>query len=430
MPATPTYGLPFPVLTDPADVPADVEALAEAVDDALGTVHGDAVSRTLVDAKGDILAGSAPDTLARVPVGADGYVLSGDSASPAGLKWIQLGGAYVPVSSKGQPNGVASLDSSGVIPSSQLPPIPPSGIQPSIIDAKGDLIAGQANDTPVRFAVGPDGQVLIADSASPLGLKWGPQSGGGGGGGIDPAIFDAKGDVLVASAPDTPARLGVGSNGQVLTADPAAANGLRYGERIDYENVYAPGVAYQPGDVVSYQGVQYLCVNPATGQTPPSVSGGGGAATPYALLQDQKAANTDGGGSTTGSFLTRTLNTKVSDSASIVALAANQFTLQPGTYRIRAHAPGYASGQHQTRIQNITDGTTVAYGSSEWGASATTVQNRSHVETGEFTITAAKTFELQHRFSAATATNGMGVGGQGNFGGATVFASVEIWKVA
>jgi len=291
MPTTPNFALPFPLDTDPADVPADMEELADAVDSALGQVGTASVPQSLVDAKGDLLVGSAPDTVARVPVGTNGYVLAADSPSPAGVKWIQLAGAYVAVADKGVPNGVASLDATGKVPSAQLPTIPPSGIQPTIIDAKGDLIAGAANDTPQRFAVGADGQALVADSTQPQGLKWATPSGGGGGG-IDPAIFDAKGDVLIASAPDTPARLAVGANGQVLTADPSAANGLRYGERIDYENVYSAGTAYQPGDVVTYNGVTYLCVNPATGQTPPAVTGGGGAS--VQVVTTLPASPTDG----------------------------------------------------------------------------------------------------------------------------------------
>jgi hypothetical protein len=51
----------------------------------------------------------------------------------------------------------------------------------SIIDAKGDLIAGTANDTAARLAVGTDGQVLTADAASTPGVKWAAAAGGASG---------------------------------------------------------------------------------------------------------------------------------------------------------------------------------------------------------------------------------------------------------
>jgi hypothetical protein len=46
------------------------------------------------------------------------------------------------------------------------------GIQPTIVDAKGDLIAATANDAVNRLAVGTNGQVLVADSGETTGLKW------------------------------------------------------------------------------------------------------------------------------------------------------------------------------------------------------------------------------------------------------------------
>lgn len=42
----------------------------------------------------------------------------------------------------------------------------------TIVDAKGDLIAASANDTVARLAVGSNNQVLTADSAQTLGVKW------------------------------------------------------------------------------------------------------------------------------------------------------------------------------------------------------------------------------------------------------------------
>lgn len=51
----------------------------------------------------------------------------------------------------------------------------------------------------------------------------------GGGGGIAATIVDAKGDLIAATAADTVARLAVGSNGQVLTADSGQSTGLKWG---------------------------------------------------------------------------------------------------------------------------------------------------------------------------------------------------------
>jgi hypothetical protein len=45
---------------------------------------------------------------------------------------------------------------------------------------------------------------------------------------IQPTIFDAKADILTATAADTPARLAVGANDTVLTADSTTATGLKW----------------------------------------------------------------------------------------------------------------------------------------------------------------------------------------------------------
>jgi hypothetical protein len=56
-------------------------------------------------------------------------------------------------------------------------------------------------------------------------------------GGIQPTIFDAKADLLTATAADTPARLAVGANDLVLTAASGEATGLKWA---------GAGVAYTP----------------------------------------------------------------------------------------------------------------------------------------------------------------------------------------
>jgi hypothetical protein len=53
-------------------------------------------------------------------------------------------------------------------------------IAKSIVDAKGDLVAATAADTVARLGVGANGTVLTADSAEATGLKWAAAAGGGG----------------------------------------------------------------------------------------------------------------------------------------------------------------------------------------------------------------------------------------------------------
>jgi len=48
----------------------------------------------------------------------------------------------------------------------------PNAIQNSIVDAKGDIITATADNTPARLAVGTNGQTLVADSTASTGLKW------------------------------------------------------------------------------------------------------------------------------------------------------------------------------------------------------------------------------------------------------------------
>lgn len=46
-----------------------------------------AIQGTLINAKGDLLVGTADDTVDRLPVGTNGYLLTADSAEVSGIKW-------------------------------------------------------------------------------------------------------------------------------------------------------------------------------------------------------------------------------------------------------------------------------------------------------------------------------------------------------
>jgi len=72
---------------------------------------------------------------------------------------------------------------------------------------------------------GTTGQVLSKTSNTDMDFTWVAQDDSNA---IQNAIVDAKGDLIAASAADTPARLAVGNNGETLVADSSTSTGLRY----------------------------------------------------------------------------------------------------------------------------------------------------------------------------------------------------------
>jgi hypothetical protein len=72
---------------------------------------------------------------------------------------------------------------------------------------------------------GTTGQVLSKTSGTDLAFTWVAQDDSNA---IQNAIVDAKGDIIAATANDTPARLAVGANDTVLTADSSTATGLKW----------------------------------------------------------------------------------------------------------------------------------------------------------------------------------------------------------
>jgi hypothetical protein len=86
------------------------------------------------------------------------------------------------------------------------------------LTTKGDLLVttGSALN---RLGVGTNYQVLGADSAATNGVAWqsSPNS-----------LMTTKGDIVVASAANTPARVAVGTDGFALVADSTEATGVKW----------------------------------------------------------------------------------------------------------------------------------------------------------------------------------------------------------
>ena len=197
--------------------------------------------------------------------------------------------------------------------------------------------------------------------------------------GIQETLVDAKGDLIVGSAADATARLAVGTNDHVLTADSSTATGLKWAAA-------------------------------AFGAT-------------YAIFNDTKSSGTQGGTFTSGAFRTRDLQTTQINDITGCSLASNQITLTAGTYYVSAFVPAHACSTFIGRLQNITDGTTQILGQSAF--TEVLSMNISTIE-GKFTIAAQKVFEVQSRCTTTRSTEGFGVA---NSFGDNIYTIITITKI-
>ena len=144
--------------------------------------------------KGDILTATGAAAPLALPVGANGQVLSADSATTSGLTWIvPCSGTVTQVNTgtglTGGPittTGTIALANTSVVAgaytyaditvdaqgrlTSAASGAPP--ILCSTVSARGDLIVGSAPNAPVALPVGSDGQVLSVNSAAADGVSW------------------------------------------------------------------------------------------------------------------------------------------------------------------------------------------------------------------------------------------------------------------
>jgi hypothetical protein len=116
---------------------------------------------------------------------------------------------------------------------------------------------GNAIDTSMGDLLGgTTGQVLTKNSNTNMDFTWTA---------VDPLIIlDAKGDLITATAADTPARLAVGTNGQILTADSTAATGIKWASPAGGGKVLQVVVS---ANATSYQSIKTATPTDVTGMS-------------------------------------------------------------------------------------------------------------------------------------------------------------------
>lgn len=180
----------MPTSTDlVTDLPADFEVFGQAVAtsmaDLLGGTTGQILSKNsntdmdfvwIANDQGDITGITATSPL--TGGGTSGAVTVGiQSASTTQSGAVQLSDSTSTTSSvlAATPTAVKSAYDLANTANTKAQ----GDISASIVDAKGDLIAATAADTVARLAVGSNGQILTADSTAATGLKWSSAAAGG-----------------------------------------------------------------------------------------------------------------------------------------------------------------------------------------------------------------------------------------------------------
>lgn len=132
---------------------------------------------------------------------------------------------YVPESAVGQPNGVATLGSDGILAVAQRPAAG-AGTVTSVTAADGTIVVGGTPAIAPTVRVGAIAEAQVTGLVTDLAAK------------VPAATVTTKGDLLAATGNAVVARQGVGSDGQVLTADSTQTNGVKWAT----PSVYKPTV--------------------------------------------------------------------------------------------------------------------------------------------------------------------------------------------
>jgi len=135
--------------------------------------------------------------------------------------------------------------------------------------------------------------------------------------------------------------------------------------------------------------------------------------TPEVILAHVEPSGTDGGGQSSGSWSTRTLNTEKVDTDNVCTLSGNQFTLQSGTYDIEVLAVFHSCNGSKIRLWNVSDsGVQADINSNDiysTNFSAPAAASGCCVIRSRFTLASSKTLRIEGRLTLSNASQGWGV---------------------
>jgi hypothetical protein len=212
------------------------------------------------------------------------------------------------------------------------------GIQPTIVDAKGDLITATAADTPARIAVGANDTVLTADSTTATGIKWAAVAGG--------SMTQLATGTLSGTEVTISSISGSYKNLYLLITDPSVAgggnNGIRYRFNGDTNTRYSSFVINAGGaSIVIQQGQPFLYPAGANGSQ--SIQTGNVKVTSYLIIKDYASAmihpiemgiteNSDSAATAAGGF--GNYNSAAAITSITINLSTTNTTFDNGTYTL------------------------------------------------------------------------------------------------
>ena len=198
-----------------------VAASSQAVKTAYDVAQA-ALPCSVLVAQGDLITANSVGAPLRIAAGSEGTYLKACAScvGTGGLTW-----GSVPISSGTVTSVTAGTGLTGgtITESGTIALDTACVIAPTVLPSQGSLLTATGPNNPVALGVGSNGQILTANNVCTTGLEWATPVAA-----VPCSAFNLKGEILVGTSPATFTALSVGVNGSVLVACSACTAGLTW----------------------------------------------------------------------------------------------------------------------------------------------------------------------------------------------------------